>query len=274
MARTSRSSTAREGGKWLERLARLGYLAKGVVYIIVGVLGVQMAFGAGQSAGSRQALREIAREPFGQTILVITALGLFGYAAWRFLAAVYDPGQPTNEKRAVKRLGYAVSGFLNATLALYALRISTTLLGGGGGGTSKQGMTAQLMAQPFGRWLVGLLGAAVVGVGGYHIYKAVSEKFMKKYQAGQMNSTERTWSKRTGKLGLSARGVTLGIIGAFLIQAAMTASASQAGGLGDAFRELLTQPYGPWLLTAVALGFMCYGVFCFSFARYRHFQRT
>jgi hypothetical protein len=233
-----------------------------------------MAFGSGQSAGSRKALREIAQEPFGQTILILTAIGLFGYAAWRFLAAVYDPGSPTDEKRIVKRIGYAASGVLNLALAVYALRISTSLFGGGGGGTSKEGLTAQLLAQPFGQWLVGLVGLAVIGVGGYQIYKGLSEKFMQKYEPGEMNAEERKWSRRSGKVGLPARGVTFGIIGVFLIQAAMTANAQEAGGLGDAFRELLTQPYGPWLLTAVALGFMCYGVFCFSFARYRQFHRT
>ncbi|PSQ89434.1 MAG: hypothetical protein BRD45_03215 [Bacteroidetes bacterium QS_8_64_10] len=261
---------------WLETFARVGYAAKGVVYTVVGVLAVQAAFGSGgQTTGSKGALQEIASQSFGQILLGLTALGLACYGIWRLILATLDPkDKGTDAEGVVKRIGYAVSGLVNLGLAMWAARI-VMQTGGGGGGSgsgSKQAMTAKLMSQPYGLWLVGIVGAIIVGVGLYHFYKAYRAKFMEKYKAGEMNRTERKWAKRIGQWGLSARGVTFAMIGVFFVQAALTANPSQAKGLGGAFRTLQQQSYGPWLLGLVAAGFVCYGVYCFSYARYRRFQ--
>jgi len=257
---------------WMDTFARVGYVAKGVVYAVVGVLAVRVAFGAGgATTGSRGAIREIASGPFGQILLGLTALGLACYAVWRLILATLDPkDKGTDAEGATKRVGYVASGLVNLVLALYAAQI---IIGsGGGGGSSKQELTAQLMSQPFGLWIVGFIGAAVIGVGLYHFYRAVNASFMKHYKAGEMDRQTRKWAKRIGQWGLSARGVVFTIIGIFLMQAAMQADPSETRGLGGALETLARQSYGPWLLGVVAAGLVAYAVYCFSYARYRHFE--
>lgn len=259
---------------WLETFARVGYTAKGIVYIVVGVLAAQVALGTGGATeGAQGALREIATAPFGQTLLALTALGLACYAIWRLVRAALDPDQEgTDAKGVAKRIGYAVSGLVNLGLALFAAQL---LFGtGGDDGSSRVEWTARVMRQPFGLWLVGIAGAIVIGVGLYHFYRAFNATFMEKYKAGEMDATTRKWAKRVGQWGLSARGVVFVIIGIFLIQAAVQADPNETGGLGEALATLAQQPYGPWLLGVVALGLVAYGIYCFSYARYRRFAHV
>ncbi len=271
---------ARDAGRaapdhWIEALGRAGYAAKGVVYIIVGVLAVQAGVGSGgQATGARGALREIASQPFGQILLGLAALGLACYAAWRLVMAVKDPSnEGTDAEGIVKRLGFAGSGIVNGALAVFAARaVVVGMSSGGGGGSQQTALTARVMSQPFGLWLVGLAGVVVLAVGLYHFYRAYEETFMSKYKAGEMSAAERRWARRIGKVGLSARGVTFCIIGVFIVQAALQADPSETRGLEGAFQTLLRQPYGPWLLALVAAGFVCYGIYCFSFVRYRYFH--
>lgn len=257
---------------WLDTFARIGYIAKGVVYAVVGVLAVQVAFGAGgATTGSRGAIREIASGAFGQVLLGLTALGLACYAVWRLILATLDPkDKGTDAEGTTKRVGYAVSGLVNLTLALYAAQI---IIGpGGGGGSSKQELTARLMSQPFGLWIVGFIGVCIIGAGVYHFYRAANASFMKHYKAGEMDHQTRRWAQRIGQWGLSARGVVFTIIGVFLVQAAVQADPSETRGLGGALETLAQQPYGPWLLGVVAAGLVAYAVYCFSYARYRRFE--
>ena len=259
--------------EWIEKLARLGYATKGTVYGLVGVLAVMLAVGAGGSTeDSRGVIQTIAAQPFGQFLVGVVALGLFGYALWRFVQAWKDTEhQGSDAKGIIARTGFAISGGIHLSLAVMAVRI---FIGssGGSGGNSKQAMTATLLSQPFGQWLVGLIGAIIIGVGLQHFFRAYKASFMKEYKSGEMSPTQRRWAKRIGQFGLSARGVTFGMIGGFFISAAINANPSEAKGLSGAFDTLAQQPYGPWLLGLVALGFVAYGVYCWSRAWYRRFS--
>src|SRR6056297_2188263 len=156
----------------VEKLARFGYAVKGVVYGLIGVLAIMAAFGSGgQTSGSRGVLDTIAGGPFGQVLLGLIAIGLFGYALWRFVQSIVDPdNKGTDAEGLVKRTGYFISGVIYAGLGIAAVRL---LLGsGGGGGSNADSRTATLMEQPFGLWLVGLVGAITIGVGLYQLYKA------------------------------------------------------------------------------------------------------
>ena len=274
--RAKRGAERAASGDKMEKLARAGYLTKGVVFAIIGVLAFQAAIGSGgQTSGSRGAIRQIAEQPFGQVLLILTAIGLLGYAVWRFIQAIKDPeGKGSDGEGIAKRVGYGLSGAIYAFLSFYAASIafgwSTGSSGGSGGG--KTAWTAQLLAQPFGQWLVGLVGVAVIGLGAYQIYKAVKEKFMDSLKTGEMSQTERTWAERAGKFGLSARGVIFGIIGGFLIVAAVQSDPSETRGLGGVLDTLARQPYGPWLLGLVALGLIAYAVHCVVQSRYRTVQ--
>lgn len=253
----------------VEKLARFGYAVKGVVYGLIGVLAVMAAFGSGgKTSGSRGVLRTIADGPFGQILIAAAAIGLFGYALWRFIQAFLDPDHKGSDAEGiVKRIGYFFSGVLYAGLGWAAARL---LMGdGGGGGDSADTWTAKLMAQPFGVWLVGIGGAITIGIGLYQLYKAYKAEFLNKLKTGAMSATERTWAERSGRFGLTARGVVFGIIGVFLIQAALHANPEEARGLEGALDTLAAQPYGPYLLGLVALGLVAYGVYCGVLARYR-----
>ena len=266
-----KQGTTAIGGRqrWVEIFGRIGYSAKGIVYGLIGILAVNAAFGGGgKTTGARGAIRELASQPFGLILLVATAIGLVAYGAWRLLAAVLDTESTGEGKEgAAKRVAYAASGIIYLSLAYFSARLA---LGSGGGGSGQQAMTAKVMSAPLGVLLIGLIGGILVGVGAYHFKRAYKCSFMRKYR-GEMSPRQRSWARRIGRWGLSARGVTFALIGVFFIQAAVTANPDQAQGLGAAFNTLLQQPYGPWLLAVVAAGFVCYGIYCFSYARYRQF---
>lgn len=254
----------------VENLARLGYTVKGVVYALIGVLAVQAALGTGgETSGSRGVLQTIADGPFGQILIGAVAIGLFGYALWRFVQAFIDPDNKGSDAEGlVKRIGYFGSGVIHSSLGWAATRL---VMGGGGsgGGSGAETWTAKLMSQPFGVWLVGLAGAVTIGYGLYELYKAYNANFFDKLKTGEMSATERTWAKRAGRAGQTARGVVFCIIGVFLIQAALNANPEEARGLEGALDTLAAQPYGPYLLGLVALGLVGYGVYCWVLARYR-----
>jgi hypothetical protein len=125
------------------------------------------------------------------------------------------------------------------------------------------------MSQPFGVWLVGIVGAIVIGTGIYQVYKGVTAKFREKLHLASMSERERTWAISTGQFGLSARGVVLGLIGLFLIQAALQTNPNQAKGLGSTLQEIAQQPFGVWLLGITAIGLIAYGIFMAFLGRYR-----
>lgn len=253
----------------VEKLARLGYAVKGVVYGLIGILAVMAAFGSGgQTSGSRGVLGTIADGPFGQVLLGLVTVGLFGYALWRYVQSFADPdNKGTDPEGLVKRIGYFGSGVIHTGLGIAAIRL---LLGNSsGGGSNADSWTAKLMTQPFGLWLVGIAGAIVIGVGLYQFYKAYEANFFDKLKTGEMSASERTWAKRAGQAGLAARGVVFSIIGFFLIQAALNANPQEARGLGGALDTLAAQSYGPYLLGVVAIGLIAYGAYCWVNARYR-----
>jgi hypothetical protein len=265
-----------EVARWVVPVARLGYAAKGLVYGLVGILAFRLAIGAGgELAGTREAVREIGQQSWGTIVLALVALGLVGYAVWRFIEASVDvEGAGSDGKGIVKRIGYAVSGVIYGSLAIYAATIAFGGSGGGAGGGSgtRQGMTAELLASGWGRWVIGLVGLIVIGVGLRQLYLAYEAKFLRKWNTAEMSPPERKWGTLAGRVGLAARAVVFGIIGGFFIQAALQADSSETRGLAGALAAIMAQPYGAWLLAIVAAGLVAYGVYCFTHARYRHFQ--
>lgn len=256
--------------QWVERLARFGYISKGIVYAIVGLLAVQVAFGTGgRTTDTKGALQTIVNQPFGKFLLALVAIGLIGYVIWRFIQAIQDPEhQGHDAKGLMKRIGYAINGFVYAGLALSAVKI---VIGSGGGGNSNstEDWTARLLSQPFGRWLVATGGVLIVALGFYQFYKAFSAKFRRELNLSELSNTESQWVIRICRFGLAARGVAFSIIGWFLIQAARQSDASAAGGLDEVLQTLAQQPYGTWLLGIMAFGLVAYGIYEIVQARYR-----
>ena len=261
---------------WFERLARLGYAAKGLVYFIVGFLAAQAAFGAGgRTTDTSGALTTIVTQPFGKFLLFLVTIGLIGYVLWRIVQTILDPehaGETMDAKRIAQRLGYAFSALAYSGLAVTAVKL---IIGSGGSsGNATQDWTARFLAQPFGQWLVGLAGVVAIGVGFSYLYEAYKAKFRRHLKLTQMSQAEQTWAVRLGRLGIAARGIVFGIIGLFLIQAAKQSDASQAKGFGEALASLEQQPFGPWVLGLVALGLIAYGIYSVVEARYRQILRA
>jgi hypothetical protein len=257
----------------IEKLARLGYATKGIVYGLVGILAVMTALGlGGQTTGTRGALRAIAAQPYGQVLLILIAIGLAGYALWRFVEAALDPEHEGDDKKGLaKRLGYAVSGILYAGLTYTAIELvlETAQRSGQSETGRAQTITARVLAQPFGAWLVGILGAIIIGVGFYQFYKAYSMKFRREWKLQQMGRKEEMWAVRISRFGLAARGVVFVMIGFFLIQAGRQSQAAEVKGLDGTLQTIARQPYGKFLLSIVALGLVAYGIYMFVQARYR-----
>ena len=260
---------------WMERLFRLGYVAKGVVYAIIGWLAASTVFGSGgRTTGTRGALRSLVNRPFGRVLLGFVAIGLSGYVLWRFVQAIMDTeNQGTDAKGIIQRLSYAGNGSIYAGLAITAVQIIMGEVDFDNGYGSRD-WTALLLAQPFGQWLVGTGGALVIGVGFYVFYQAYTAKFCRKFKLSEMSDTEKTWATRIGRFGLAARGVVYSIIGFFLIQAARQAKSKQVRGLEGALDLLARQPYGRWLLGIVAIGLIAYGLYYMVQARYRRINVT
>ena len=255
---------------WTERLARVGYAAKGVVYIVVGALATLTALGVGGEAkGTRGAMRSIARQPFGTVLLSIVAFGLLAYVIWRWVQAVTDADDKgTKAKGIALRLGYAGSGFIYAGLALSAARIAFGARDDGEPSAAKS-WTASVMEFPFGQWLVVLAGLGVVGYGLYQCYKGYKAKFRKRLKEGEMSERGIRWATRSGRAGFIARGIVFMLVGGFLIQAAISYDSSQAEGLDGVLQAIVQQSFGPWLLGGVALGLVAYGLYMLVEARYR-----
>lgn len=261
----------RAASPWIEPLGRFGFAAKGMVYILVGVLAARVALGVGgETTDAQGALRRIVQAPFGQLLLIATAIGLAGYALWRFVQAAMDTdNKGSGAKGSITRAAYAVNGVIHAGLALSAARLVLGTAGGESGDATAQGWTARLLAQPLGQWLVGIAGAIVLGVGGYQLYRAYKVKFREELLLGRMSATEEVWITRLGRLGYAAQGTVFGIAGVFLIAAARSASPEEARGLGGALATLARQPYGLSVLGAVAVGLVAYGLYTLAAARYR-----
>ena len=256
--------------KTIEKLARVGMGAKGVVYLILGTLTAMAAFNeGGQKAGQSDALKFIYNQPFGQILLALLAIGLIGYVVWRFVQAFRDPENEGDDKKGIaKRIGYGVSGLLYAFLAFEAIRMLVQSGSSGGGGGNKQ-VVSMLLEQPFGQILVGLVAVALFVKAVSAIYKAWTGKFMEEINAGQLDHKVRDIIKKTGTAGLAARGIVVGIIGFLFMKAAIQANASQAGGTEGAFSFIQSSSYGSILLGVIAIGLACYGVFMLVKARYK-----
>jgi hypothetical protein len=271
-ARQDLKDLRRKASPFLEGFARFGYAAKGVVYVIVGGMAAAAAVGAGgDMTGSRGAFTKILEAPFGRILLVIVALGIVGYCLWQFIRAIEDPeGEGSDAKAIAKRIAYFGSGVIHLGIVLAAVRLLT---GNGHADSTGDGRardwTAWLMSFPFGIWLVAIVGASIAGYGLWRIWRAWRVKLDKRLALGELSPATHRWVVAISRFGIAARGVIFIILGGLLMIAAWRENPSEARGVGGALRTLEQQPYGPWLLAAVALGLIAYGIYEFVRARYR-----
>jgi hypothetical protein len=256
-------------------IGRIGFVARGAVYLIVGWLALRAAVGIGAATDKQGALEAIAQRPEGAILLGAVAVGLFAYTAWSLIRAVYDPERRGHGAGGlVARIGYAIAGLSYGGLALEAAHLA---LGSGTAGQSSdastQDWTARLLDAPFGPPLVVIVGVIMLAVAATEFIGAYTANFRKQLSLESLDSGARQWVIRVGRMGMAARGVVFALIGLFLIQASRHNDAGEAVGLGGALQKVAEQPYGDIMLGVVAAGLVMYGLFSFIEGRYRRLKR-
>jgi Domain of Unknown Function (DUF1206) len=251
-----------------EALARAGFVARGVIYGIIGILAIKVALGAGgKTTNQTGALKTVAHQPFGKVLLILLAIGLGGYALWRFVHALLGHGPEKSDDK-FDRLAAVGSGVTYALLCAIAISILT-----GSGHSSTSGSpekpAAGILGWPAGTWIVGLAGAVLCGVALYQLYRGVTQEFLKDSKTEEMSPTVRKWITWIGTFGHLARTVVFGLVGIFLIKAAVEFDPDKAVGLDGALAKLANHSYGEWLLGVVAAGLIAFGAYSLSDARYR-----
>ena len=257
----------------METIARLGYVAKGFVYGAIAILALLTAFSfqGGETTGTTGALHAIAKQPMGQVLLLLIAIGLVGYVIWRLVQAFADPdNKGSDAKGLMARLGYLLSGLAYMGVAANSALLAFGSSGGSSGGdNSKQDWTAMVMQQPFGRWLVGLAGALTIGIGFYRIYQAYKSKFRKKLNLNSLDRDREKWLVNISRFGIAARGVVFIMIGFFVLQAAHNYDPQKVKGLDGVLATLVQQPWGKVLLALMAFGLLSYAIYLLLQARFR-----
>jgi hypothetical protein len=255
------------GRNVIERLARFGYGARGIVYCLVGGLALLAALGRGGRADdSESAIRWVLAGPFGPVLVGLIAVGLLGFALWRFVEGLTDADRRgTAPKGLVVRAAHIGSAAIYTGLAVTAGGLALGL--GHSRGDGMQDWTAWLLAKPFGLWLVALIGLGVMAGGVAFLVKAATGKVTDRLKLGPEQCR---WAKPVGQFGYAARGVAFLIIGGFFLAAAWHQASSEVKGLAGAFAALRAQPYGWVLLAVVAAGHFAFGAFGLIQARFRH----
>lgn len=255
--------------EWSERLGRLGFVAKGLVYAVVALIAIEVARGERRKAeGEEGAIEELAHQPHGEVLLWILALGLAGYALWRLRVAITGPPGESGAHAAAERVGSAVLAFVYAGLCIYTVRFLTS--DSGGGGTEPDKVTKDLLDEPWGVEAVIVIGAVMLCVAAYEAWKGLSRDYLDELETGRMAPSEMKLTKLLGTAGYCALAVTSAIVGYFLVKAAVEHEAREAVGLDGALQELVNQRFGPFLLGAVAAGLLVYAAYCVLIqARYR-----
>lgn len=260
---------------WIVRAARLGYAAKGVVYIMIGALAARAAAGgdSGTTTDSSGALRTIGESGLGSAALAVIGVGLIGYALWAVLAAASDAEDRGDQAKGIAiRVGQAGRGIAYGALGVEALRLLGRARDTGSRGAEH--WTGRFLDAPFGRWLVIAVGTGIIAYALYQLRRASGDKVHKHLELHDTTAHTRTWVVRLGRFGIAARGVVFVLIGWFLARAAMAHDASRAGGIDASLAALARQPRGELLLGVVAAGLISYGTFQLANARYRRMRVT
>lgn len=245
--------------------ARGGLTARGFVYIVMGVLALLIARGAHAQVDQKGALAQVMVKPYGSWAVGLLAIGLAGYALWRIAEAVF--GVTGEGRTAGPRVKSLARGLIYAFLAYTAV----SLLRGSRlpQATQERGYAAEVMSRQGGRWVLALVGLAIVIVGVEAVNEGIKLRFMRFFPVGHLTPGLRTWIRGLGRIGTIARGFVFTITGVLVISAAWTHNAAKAGGLDGALKTLRDRPYGGPLLALVATGLIIFGIYGLAEARYR-----
>ncbi len=262
------------------KLARLGWLAKGVVYLLAGLLalvvvgrsfGWSQVPGASKEASPTGAIKQVAQSAGGPLLLVVLAAGMFLYALWRLATAVL-PGS-TDAKGWVTRAGYVVSAGIYITFGITAIALMKTHAAERtNGNKTVTDITARVLQHTAGQWLIGIVGVVVIAAGLYRISLGLKSDVTRDVNMSDMSPARRQLTRRAGAVGEVGRGTALGLIGFFLIRAAIRTTPGQATGLDGALRRLALVSWGKFVVAGIGLGLVAYGLFCVTTFTRRRLQ--
>ncbi|MFF5923698.1 DUF1206 domain-containing protein [Streptomyces flavochromogenes] len=257
--------------KVVRAAARAGFVARGVLYLLVGALAVRIGLtGTSEQADRGGALAEVVSTPFGVVLLWALGVGLAGMALWRLSEALFGGAGPKGDQPGKRALSgarfvfYAVSSFL-------VLAFAVGDRGSGAGSTDRQSqdLTSRLLSLPGGPWWVGAAAAGFLGAGLWIAGRAVLRKYREHLEWQRMSTVQRRFMDVTGTAGGVARGLVFGAVGFFGLKASIESDPGEAKGMDDAIRSFAQAPAGPWLLVAVAVGLVLFGAFSFGQSKWR-----
>jgi hypothetical protein len=255
----------RSGREGLQVLAAIGLVARGLVYAVVGILAFKVAIGAGGKTTSQQgALKTIAKEPFGEVLLIALAIGLGAYAIWRVIDGIAG-SRPDDDGALQRRVSAFGSAIAYGALCVTAVKV---LAGAHASNGSPKPAAAGVLGWPGGPVIVAIAGLVVIGIGVYQGYKGIARKFLEESRTERMGQSTEAAFTALGVVGHVARAVTFLLIGYGLIKAALDYSAKSAVGLDGALQKLAHASAGPLLLGIVALGFVAFALYSIADARY------
>ncbi|MES3019617.1 MAG: DUF1206 domain-containing protein [Bacteroidota bacterium] len=254
----------------INSIASAGLAAKGLVYVLLGILAFMAAFGI-NGKSSRNTSKSgvfdfIYDQPAGTILLWVVVLGLVCYVIWRVIEAFADTeGKGKDVKGILARGRYLFSGLVYGALAVKAFNM--LVFHEKGSGNKSREATEELLSQPFGQWLVGLVAFAFLAVGIYQIFYGLSEKY-RKHVNKYVPAKAKPLFLNAGKIGYVARGIVWLLFAYLFFQAAFSANSAETGDTPQAFSVLSQSSYGPYLLALIAVGLVFYGLFNFVRARY------
>jgi hypothetical protein len=273
-ADVKRTAQKAEFSPQMEAVTRLGYGVRGLIYIIMGLLAVQVALGKGGALASPLgAIAKIGKQPAGMVLLWVVLFGLVSYSLWGVVRAVMDPLHKGRDmKGLLARFGFLVSAFGYAILVLPTYRYITGASQTANGSQTQKFFTS-IMAMPWGRWAIGILGLAVLAGGLYQIYLAFKAGFDRQFQIYALTTKEVKLAANVGRFGTAARGVVLAVVGGLISLSAYQSNPGQPVGMDTALATLLHQSYGIWLLGIVAVGLIAFGVYSMLSAAWFRLKR-
>jgi hypothetical protein len=248
--------------------ARVGLVAYGVVHLLVAWLALQVAWSGGGNASSGGALTTLADKPFGKTILWITAVGLLALLVWQLATAIWGYRGEDGADRVRKQLGSGGRVIVYAALGWSAAKVASGSGTSSGSDSKEKGLTAHLMSEPAGRFLVAAIGIVILVIAGRQIHRGLSDNFTHDLTPEATTGPAGGFVLAVGRFGYVAKGIAIGAVGVLFGWAALSYDPDKAGGLDDALKTVRDQPFGPYLLTLIALGLAAFGLFCFAWARF------
>ena len=253
-----------ETAAWIERLARLGYAAKAMLYATIAVLAGRAALGlGGRTTDTAGAMRSIAGAPFGRTLLTLTAVGLVGYAVWRMIAAIADTERRGwGIKGLTLRASFAIRALFHLVLAWSAVRVAM-----GKTALSRRNVS---VAADYGDLILLAIGAGFAGYGLYQLYRSWTAKLSRQIDHQEMTREAGTWVYPVARFGIAARGAVFCLIGYLSLKAASTAVSDDGGGLRESLQVFAR--IGKVPLLVVAAGLLAYAFYEILNVRYREIR--